>query len=938
MHSCMMKRKILMMRTRLLFPVCLFPPKMLGFLVVLLALTWGTTGEAAKIVFNHTPPASVPPGVPLTIRGEIPENDDLEEVYFHYRQIGRKGYIRATMSLYKGFRYKVTLPAGRVYVPGFQYYVSGVDLNRKKYFLFASPTKPATMKVVKPKKKPKNTTQKAEPKKPKTDDGDSTPQRGEERIVSASRKEQRIQKAPGVITVITAEDIKAEGWRDVVSLLRYATGIDINQNGLGSIDIGIRGVNPRLAFGDKLVLLIDGHNMSWRQLNRNSTFISIDMIKRIEIIRGPGSALWGANALSGVINIITKTTQDLKGVSATIGGSPISGSYFLTLQGGRELVSGLTFRASFSLYQNNRSPILAPIREFLNLQGTQPIEYSTPGDQEYNQYFYAQLAWRGLSLTFYQTRFEGFGPLSTYSLVGGDDTRFASNRYIARLSWIGTLGDWGVMVLWGAYDYFGFARGSVYEANATVPQPSASQLDGNSGYFQLYDKTSTGGAQFKGIYPVCQLVPQTSTTPCIQLEPISGPRTCILTNGPTDTDRSKTYPIPLQCRPTYQGGRFTRPFKGSDHRVEGGAQLSAQVLNNLYLLGGIDFEYLNLNQVHFPDIWEFLGLQEPFFTNFHFSAFVQAQYNLLNLFEFTASGRIDYDQRYGLVATPRLAVVITPGLGFYGKVLYGNAFKAPSFIDYYYYRKNESYGNPELRPESVHTVEVQLGWYRKRLMAISVNGYFSVFDNLITFVRRNDGGELTGYKGENAKFIPDAQRPDPGVPFDEKQNSASLITYGGEFELRLFPVKGLNIFANFGLYLGQDSQNRPLEYAASWSASIRASYRYKFFQIAAGALVVGPKLVPAGAFAVPGGYLPAQDTNFDRPVPVPSWSAANDPTTETPLYVHTFASVQFRDILKHLDIIIRVNNFINANMYDASDLLLMPQKKLELMGWIRLHY
>jgi outer membrane receptor protein involved in Fe transport len=357
------------------------------------------------------------------------------------------------------------------------------------------------------------------------------------------------------------------------------------------------------------------------------------------------------------------------------------------------------------------------------------------------------------------------------------------------------------------------------------------------------------------------------------------------------------------------------------------------------MLAGVDFEYLNLIQSHFPDIWESLGFDIPHFTNVHFSGFVQAQYNLLNLFEFTLSGRIDYDQQYGVVPTPRAAIVITPGAGFYAKALYGNAFKAPSFTDLYFFRKNESYGNPSLKPESVHTFEVQLGWYRRRLMAISINGYFSMFQNLISFVPQTPGTPLKGYDTpDKQRYLPADQRPDSNASYIQKQNNASLTTYGGEFELRLFPVKGLHVFANFGVYFGQDNEGNQLTFAANWTGSLRASYRYQWFRIAVGALVVGPKSIPARAFGMPGGLLPPADTNLDRSTPVPSWSINNDPTTEAPMYIDTFASIQFLNILRHLDIIIRVNNVLNANIYDANDILLTPRKKLELMAWFRLHY
>lgn len=922
-------------------------------LAVAFSLCWmspGTLLAQGKPEFSFQSPGQIVAGRPYVLRGQILENDDLDDVWLYFRMAGESGFQSIRMTLSKGVNYKATVPAGRLKTGTLQFYVVANDFRKKNLFLLGSPQAPKTLKVAATgpstsTPNPSKSNTKAATNSQPTFDDDDAPSRGEENVVTASRKEQRIQKAPAVVTVITAEDIRAEGWRDVVEMLRWVVGIDINNNGT-SPDIGIRGVNPGLTFGDKIVVLIDGHNMSWRQLNRNSTFISIDVIKRIEIIRGPGSALWGANALTGVINIITKTAQDFKGVSATLGGSPLSGSYFLTLQAGYELVDGLTFRGAFSMYRNHRSPLLAPIREFMTVGG---IPFLSDGDEETNYYVYTQLNWKGAALRINYNRIDLYAPMSSLSGgVGGDDNHIVADRFIARLSWLKSLSNWGVLLLWSSYDLVMLRRESRYEENPLSPLPSSSRANGTSGYFALYDLDPTTKApRFKGYYPVCQALPQGAATPCVRLEPAGSltPNSCNLVSNPAASSGTP-YPIPLQCRPSYAlgsnsraAGNYTRSLAGHDHRVEAGIQLSAQPVRSLYLNVGVDFEYLTILQLYSPDVWSLLGDPElPYFSNYRFSAFAQAQYNLKNIVEFTAGIRFDYDQLFGFVFTPRAAVVLTPGYGFYAKFLYGRAFKAPSFQDRYYARYPDRYGNPNLQPEDGHTWEVQLGWYRRRLMGISVNGYLSRFSNLIEYQSRASLGEFQGRNAfEGATAVLPNQLLPPGA-YDQKSNVEGLWTYGGEFEWRIFPTKGLDIYATFGVFMGQSDSGQPLQYAANWAGSLRATYRYKFFRISAGALLVGPKRVPARAFSMPGGQVTWVTNNQRQTAPVPNWSVENDPTVETPWYVQSFASVQFLRILGHLDLIFRVTNLANLDIYDANDILLTPQKKLDFMMWIRMRY
>ncbi len=135
-----------------------------------------------------------------------------------------------------------------------------------------------------------------------------TPHLYEERIVTASRRAQNPLDAPNSTTIVTAQDIRLSGITRIPELLRRVAGMDVMQITGGDSNVSMRGSNGRLA--NKLLILIDGRVIKNDILG--STFweglaIDVDQVERIEVVRGPGSSLYGADAFAGVVNIITRT-------------------------------------------------------------------------------------------------------------------------------------------------------------------------------------------------------------------------------------------------------------------------------------------------------------------------------------------------------------------------------------------------------------------------------------------------------------------------------------------------------------------------------------------------------------------------------------------------------------------------------------------------------
>lgn len=143
--------------------------------------------------------------------------------------------------------------------------------------------------------------------------------RFEEYVVSASKRIQRIEEAPATITVITAEDIKQSGLTSIPEILRQVAGLDVATLTTFDTQVAIRGYCGRAVSTNvlnKILVLINGRSVYedlfggtiWEALP-----IQLEDIERIEIVKGPGSVLYGANALTGVINIITKSPDESPG-------------------------------------------------------------------------------------------------------------------------------------------------------------------------------------------------------------------------------------------------------------------------------------------------------------------------------------------------------------------------------------------------------------------------------------------------------------------------------------------------------------------------------------------------------------------------------------------------------------------------------------------------
>jgi len=136
-------------------------------------------------------------------------------------------------------------------------------------------------------------------------------------VTSASKREQSKVDAAAAITVLTNEDIRRSGATSVPEVLRFVPGLNVARIDASRWAITARGYNGQ--FANKLLMLIDGRSVYsplFGGVYWDSQDLILEDVERIEVIRGPGGTLWGANAVNGVINITTKKAKDTQGVYA----------------------------------------------------------------------------------------------------------------------------------------------------------------------------------------------------------------------------------------------------------------------------------------------------------------------------------------------------------------------------------------------------------------------------------------------------------------------------------------------------------------------------------------------------------------------------------------------------------------------------------------------
>ena len=172
-----------------------------------------------------------------------------------------------------------------------------------------------------------------------------------ERVYGASKYEQKVTQAPSSVSIITADEIKKFGYRTLGDALKSVRGLYVSDDRNYSY-VGMRGFQRPGDYNTRMLVLIDGHRMNdniYDAAYVGRDAIDVDLIERVEVIRGPSSSIYGSSAFLGVINVVTKRGKDVDGSEASAEAGSL-GSYKGRFTFGKMLKHDVEWLASGSYY------------------------------------------------------------------------------------------------------------------------------------------------------------------------------------------------------------------------------------------------------------------------------------------------------------------------------------------------------------------------------------------------------------------------------------------------------------------------------------------------------------------------------------------------------------------------------------------------------------
>ncbi|MBI2569474.1 MAG: TonB-dependent receptor plug domain-containing protein [Candidatus Schekmanbacteria bacterium] len=563
-------------------------------------------------------------------------------------------------------------------------------------------------------------------------------------VLSASKQEQRQEDAPAKVAVITAEQIRLRGYVDLESILHDLAGFDFDKGmGVDWSTIFMRGF--RSDNSDRFLLIWDGviQNDTWKQSNWLSRQYPLTNVERIEVMYGPSSLLYGANAFSGIINVILRTESVTDGaqVSAFYGSYNTSGT---ELNFGKE-VKNWRFMANGRFYKSDE----------MDFNGEYWVD-NVGRKRYYSASFPAGYA--GASDPSYALDVEN-GQL--YWTTNGKRTRFNSRMEQETKDWF----------LQAGVGYKGFnlraftwyreeSEGPWYTPQKRIngvwiPTGSALTLahdmdvraNGHSRIYAIWRQSGideqSRDASFKSYFT----------------GDVADPRELLV----------------YQLRPdTY--------YYLDNEEVRVGNQLN-YVKEALAAVLGAEYTVLRNSEDYNMRAAETQPWKEtPRHDERNAAVFGNAQARVLETFSLTAGLRYDYNYLqgesggFGSLYTARVAGILTPADGQYVKLIYGQAFQAPdSWHKFSTDAAVRPSPSPDLDPERLGTFEVTYGARASDLWDGSLSAYHSTVEGVI-------GTE--SYEDENGDTV------------TRFANLGSLRILGAELESRFFLGKSKSVYAN----------------------------------------------------------------------------------------------------------------------------------------------
>ncbi len=572
-----------------------------------------------------------------------------------------------------------------------------------------------------------------------------------EMVSIATGTAQPLRQSPAIASVVTAEDIAATGATELNEVLETVPGLHVGVAATGYRPLfSIRGIHTQT--NPQVLILINGlpiKNVFDGQLGASWGRMPVTGIARIEVIRGPGSALYGADAFSGVINIITKSAADVRGleVGARAGSFDRNDQY---AQWGGD-IGGF---ASYFYVERHRSDgpsrtISADAQSTLDgLFGSSASQAPGPVDlNRDNVEARADIArghWR-LRGGIQEVNDIGVGAGVTQALdpTGRGDGR----RLSADLSYDNsTFGD--QLGLSGTLSYYNVEN----LARLTLFPPGAfggAFPDGVMGNPDVYERHYRG--ELSALY--------------------------------TGIDRHRL--------------RLGGGYRKEDlYRVEESRNYTLVDLGPPF--GTVPFPLGSLVDV--TDVAAFVREEDRTIAY----AFLQDEWNFRRDWTLTAGLRLDDYSDFGTTLNPRLALVWQTSYALTTKLLYGRAFRAPSFQELFAINNPANIGNESLDPETIDTYELGFDWDAGRGVHAAVNVFYYRMDDII-------------------RFAPDAAPATSATA----QNTDKQTGYGLEAEIAWQAARRLRLSGNYAYQKSTDeAADDDVGFAPTHLAYARADWTF----------------------------------------------------------------------------------------------------------------
>jgi iron complex outermembrane receptor protein len=525
---------------------------------------------------------------------------------------------------------------------------------------------------------------------PRSDEDDLASIYGDKSTISlVTGNRQPLRRAPAVATVITAQDIAAMGAKDLDEVLETVPGIHVGRNNAGYNPLYvIRGIYSE--FNAQTLVLHNGVPMTTMFIgNRGLLWAGLPVanIARIEIIRGPGSALYGADAYAGVINVVTKSAADMRGSEVGLRVGSFSSREAWAQHGGKLGAVDIAGYLRIERTDGFKRTINADAQTQLDgLFGTQaslaPGSVNT-GHEAVDANIELALGNARLRAG-YKLRDNvgtGAGAASALDPVGKGRTVRSNIDF----SWndIELTSDWKLGL-----------TGSLFRYSNEFPSP-----------LQLFPPGAFGGG-----FP----------------------------NGAFGAPNTWEKQLRLALAATYggwQGHRLRLGLGADDVNM-----YRTQEFKNFRLipsgpLTGLPTPTPGAQISEFPVVESFSTPQRRKVIY----GYIQNEWSFARDWTLTGGVRHDRYSDFGGTTNPRLAVVWDAGVNITAKLLFGRAFRAPSFSEQYSINNPVLRGNPALKPETISTTEAVLAWQASRDSHIQLSFFNYEMKDIIRAITAGGG-------------------------------------------------------------------------------------------------------------------------------------------------------------------------------------------------------